>query len=76
MVFDEGSLHIFIEKAICIPNLIFPKLLVFLFIGGPASVTVATVTFFRIERLITLFFTVNEIGITYIKKENVCLINL
>ena len=47
-------MHIFIEKAICIPNLAFLKLLVFSFFSSPFSVTAAeaaaAVTFFRIER--------------------------
>ena len=50
LVFEEGFLHIFIEKSICIPNLVFLKLLVFSFIGGPASAAAAAVTFFRIQR--------------------------
>ena len=48
LVFEEGTLHIFIDKAICIPTLIFLKLLTFPLIGGPASATVAlaALTFF------------------------------
>ena len=48
LVFEEGFLHILIEKAIYIPNLAFLKLLDFSFIGGLASVPAAeaAVTFF------------------------------
>ena len=43
LVFEEGILHIFIEKAICLlPNLVFLKLLVFSFIGGPVSAAAVT----------------------------------
>ena len=56
LVFVEGFLHIFIEKAICIPNMVFLKLLVFLFIGSPASAT-AVIFSFRIERLFVLLIT-------------------
>ena len=48
LVFDESILHIFMEKAICIPNLVFLKQLVFSFIDSPALMIAATpaVTFF------------------------------
>ena len=55
LVFEEGFLHIFIEKAICMPNLIFLKLLVFSFISGPASLTAAAVTFFENREKFHLF---------------------
>ena len=52
-------MHIFMERAICIPNLVFLKLLVFSFISGPFSVTAAAVTFFRIERYETVLYDKN-----------------
>ena len=41
-----------IEKEIYIPNLVFLKLLFFLFFGGQAATATAAVIFFRIERKI------------------------
>ena len=45
--FEEGISHIFIEKEICLPNLVSLKLLVFSFIGGPFSVTAAAAAVFK-----------------------------